>query len=248
MSENAEYKEMDSLDKAEKGGLNYINKEKSYLKISMIFPLYSLCIIIINIIFIFIGSIYLRYTPHPPTFKLTLEQKIFIGLMIMIPSLVFVILIIFSILQFIFLGRWKSKINEYTTLYAELKSKQEQNEDDFDDKTTTSTTTLTTLFYDVINHMEKIRVIFYIMNAFAIFYLWWSIRIFGAIVYLLVEEIIKYFPLMFFLNFSSSIVLIISLIYMWIHFKRWYRKLKNLRKFENTIARELNLQNGWEKE
>ncbi|MHA1803425.1 MAG: hypothetical protein ACTSU4_02695 [Promethearchaeota archaeon] len=242
MSEKAEYNEMDFLEKAEKGGLNYINKEKAYLKISMIFPLYSLCIIIINIFFIFIGSIFLRYTPHPPKFDLTVEQKIFIGLMLMIPSMVFLILTIFSLLQHVFLKKWKLKINEYNTRYIEFRSKQEQVEGNLD-TSTTSTTTLTALFYEIVNHMEKIRIIFYIMNALAIFYFWWSLRMFGAIVYLLVEEIIEYFPFMFFLNFSSSVVLIIFLIYMWIHFKRWYRKLKNLRNFEKTIVNELNLQN-----
>lgn len=238
--EKVNYSSSDFLEKAEKGGLNYINKEQSYLKISVIFPIYSLGIIIINIVIILIGAIFLRIsqsgTPRPDP-DLTLDQKLILGFILIIPSLVFFALSLFSLVQFLFLKKWKMKVHAYHKEFGELKSKEISNQE----TETGSTATLTNLFYDIVKHMEKIRKVFIIINILAFFYIWWSLRLFGAIIYLLVQEVASFFPFMLILNFSGAIVLIIFLIFMWIHFLPWNRKLKSLKNFEQKIAEELDL-------
>ncbi len=238
MTEKKNYSGMDLLEKAEKGGLNYINKEKSYLKISTVFPIYSLCIITLNILFILIGAIFLRYSPlNPPVPDLTLEEKLVLGLYLLIPSVVFFILFLFSIIQFLFLKKWKFKIKEYNQRYGMLNS----NQNNSNISESEGTSTLTSLFYDIIRHMEKVRWVFYIINILSFFYLWWSFRLFGAIIFLLVKEVHGFFPFMLILNFSSSIVLVFFLIYMWIHFRRWNRKLTKIKEFEKNVSKELHL-------
>ena len=239
-NEKENYSSSDFLEKAEKGGLNYINKEQSYLKISAIFPIYSLAIIIINILVILFGAIFL--TPshiEPPKVNpnLSLEQKYFLGFILLIPSLEFSALSLFSLVQFFFLRKWKIKVYEYHQEFGELKSKEGK----INGSKAGSVVTLTNLFYDIVKHMEKIKNVFIIINILAFFYIWWSLRLFGAIIHLLTHEVASIFPYIFILNFSGAFVLIIFLIFMWIHFLPWNRKLKSLKDFEKNVAKELDL-------
>ncbi len=234
----------DFLKKTEIGGLKYIKKERSYLKMSALFPIYSLTIIIINIIFILIGVILFRsglIDPVPePDFDFTFEQKIALFFHITIPSGIFFIISIFTLIQFIFLKKWNSKILEYDKV-KDLKGLMEIQVLS-EDIPTKDNITLTNLFYDIVIHMERIRVIFILINIFSFFYLYWSFRFFVYIVAFLIDrDLIAIFPMVLYLNFSGAIVLIFYLILMWYHYRRWHKKLKLLKKFEKKIVEELDL-------
>ncbi|MHA1488212.1 MAG: hypothetical protein ACTSRI_00750 [Promethearchaeota archaeon] len=232
---------MNLMEKIEKGGLTYIKKEQSYIKLSTIFPIYSLFIIIMTLVFIILGALFIKQGQHPPMPDFTIEQVIIMSIIILIPACIFIALFIFSLFQLIFLKKWKKKVQEYDKLkylYSDenievLKGKKKS---EYQRKTT-----LTNLFYDIINHLEKIRVIFIIINILSFFYLWWSFRIFALIMHFLVKESAPFFPFFFYINVSGAIILIFYLIYMWYHFKRWYKKLKSLKNYEKKIAKELDL-------
>ncbi len=232
---------MDLMEKIEKGGLTYIKKEQSYIKFSTIFPIYSLLIIIMTLIFIILGAIFMKQGQHPPMPDIPLEQVIIISMIILIPACIFIALFIFSLFQLIFLKKWKTKVQEYDK-FKDLNSDDNievlkgKKKSEYQGKTT-----LTNLFYDIINYLEKIRVIFIIINVLSFFYLWWSFRIFALIIHFLVKESVPFFLFFFYFNLSGVIVLLVYLIYMWYHFKRWYKKLKSLKNYEKKIAKELDL-------
>lgn len=234
----------DLLDKIEKGGLNYIKKEQSYLKISAFFPIYSLIINIINVIFIILGAILFRIGYYPPVsfeHELTSEQLIIVFLHISIPFCAFFIISIFSLIQFIFLRKWKHKITKYYK-YENANSKNKGTNLNIESEVKSEgNITLTDLFYDIVGHMEKIRVLFILINIFSFFYLLWSFRFFVAIAMFLIKDMIRIFEFLYFLNLSGAFVLILFLIYMWYHFRRWNKKLKLLKKYEQKIAKELDL-------
>jgi hypothetical protein len=154
---------------------------------------------------------------------------------------------IFSIIQFLFLRKWKQKVNELEesrknhSNLKELLSDKNINDDGRE------TISFTNLFYDIVKHMENIKIKFYLMNIISIIYLFWSFRFILMILLFPFFEISFKIPdseLLFLiraLNISSSIIFVGYLIYMWYHFLCWNNKLKKLEKYEKMIVNEIEL-------
>ncbi len=65
-------------------------------------------------------------------------------------------------------------MHHYEQYKGLIKSEDSESKNQIDEKTTPSIT-LTQLFYDIIAHMQQIRVIFILLNIVFILYIQWSI-------------------------------------------------------------------------
>ncbi|MHA1339257.1 MAG: hypothetical protein ACTSRZ_07840 [Promethearchaeota archaeon] len=98
---------------------------------------------------------------------------------------------------------------------------------------------LTQLFYDIIEYMNKAKATFYILTAIFAVYFFWGFDFFITglpifIPFIILKRIMT-------INFIGYILLIIYMLYQWIHFLRWHLKHRKLKKFEKRIVKELNL-------
>ncbi|MHA2226123.1 MAG: hypothetical protein ACXAC8_13010 [Candidatus Hodarchaeales archaeon] len=148
------------------------------------------------------------------------------------PSFLLLVFTIFTFTNFIFLLRWRKKVHEY----------EEHYQDPDVDK---GKVTLTQLFYDIINIMEKLRIIFYGLNVMFVFYLQWFFRFFlnelPRVILRPVKPSLLLSNIMPWLNLSLLLLLLIYLAYNWRHFLKWNKKLIKLKDFEKQIYQELDL-------
>ncbi|MBY8983046.1 MAG: hypothetical protein KGD57_08865, partial [Candidatus Lokiarchaeota archaeon] len=210
-------------------GLNYIKKTRFYLKISAILPIYMIIIGIINLGF-------LSYM-----YIISIESRKVIPIHAIVVFTSFFLIFLFSLLQFLFLRKWKLKIREYG---KKIKLEKKDASDVSDDKSKNMVSikiSLTDIFYDVVNHMEKIKILFIIINFFSAIYIFYNFMIFIRLVIFVKKATLMTFETLRYLNLSVSIVLILYLIYMWYHFTKWNKKLKKLKNYEKMIGQELNL-------
>lgn len=220
---------MSSLDRIDEWGLNYIKKTRFYLKISAILPIYMIIIGIINLGF-------LSYM-----YIISIESRKVIPIHAIVVFTSFFLIFLFSLLQFLFLRKWKLKIREYG---KKIKLEKKDASDVSDDKSKNMVSikiSLTDIFYDVVNHMEKIKILFIIINFFSAIYIFYNFMIFIRLVIFVKKATLMTFETLRYLNLSVSIVLILYLIYMWYHFTKWNKKLKKLKNYEKMIGQELNL-------
>lgn len=216
----------------EKGGLDYVKKQKNYLTFSAIFPIYTIIIQIINLIFIFQLEVM-----KPPVGPNPGGPDLFD---IISPILIFLVISLFTIIICAFLIKWRCLLNRYEKQSNDLREESSMQEDgDY----SIGNVSLTQLFYDIIRNMEKIRIIFVILVFFFIFNSIWFIRFF----FVRLEQIAPIHPppiqqhFTVILNFISQISLILYLLFQWRHFHQWNKKLKELKTFEKKIFEELDL-------
>ena len=117
MSENTKSKERTvRKNDMSYGGLSYIKNQRNYLLINAIIPAYCFIVQTINLIFTFmfilrIGELLQRIEETFPRQKI---QKIPFSLIdALTPSLLFFVFIILSIVNFIFLVKWRKKVHQY---------------------------------------------------------------------------------------------------------------------------------------
>jgi hypothetical protein len=90
----------------EKGGLDYVKREKNYLKISITYPIFSLSIQLLNLLLIpLLGT--LSTSSHPNPFFL---------LDMFTPALISFVVTMFFLLNAIISIRWKKKVENYQRL------------------------------------------------------------------------------------------------------------------------------------
>ncbi len=221
---------MSSIDKIDKWGLNYIRKTRFYLKISAILPIYTIIIGIINLGFL----IYL--------YTISTESHKVIPIHGIIVFICFISILLISLLQFLFLRKWNLKIKVYNKM---IKIEKNDNSNVLDENINKNIKmdemSLTDIFYEVINHMEKIRKLFIILNIFSAIYIFYNSLMFVRLFIFIKKAFILIFQTIRYLNLSVAIVLIIYLIYMWHHYIKWNKKLKKLKNYEIMISQELNL-------
>ncbi len=220
---------MSSLDKIDKWGLNYIRKTRFYLELSAFFPIYIVIVGIINFVFL----TYVNIT--------SIESQKVIPIHAIIVFTSFVLIFVFSLLQFLFLRKWNIKIKEYNKRIKTDNNRIFNYEDEKNHKNLANKPSLTDIFYDVLNHMEKIRILFIFLNIVSIIYIFYNIMIFIRLFVFLKAPIIMTFNIIRYLNISVAIVLVSYLIYMWYHFTKWNIKLKKIKNYEKMVTRELNL-------
>ncbi len=213
------------FDKLELYGLNYIKKNKNYLKVSIIFPFFSLIVIFFNVVFLFIGFENFKSIP-------------IIGLMHIIPSLCLSFtLSLFSFIQFNSLKKWNRKLRDYENFYT-------KNKENILEKKNDSSPSLINMFYEIVDHMDRTKYLFYLLNLFSFLYVFWY---FNAVFFLIhLTDISRYngpvmIPFPPIIDFISIIVLIIYIALLWKHFWKWNKKLNQIQKYEHKIAEELEL-------
>ena len=216
----------------EKGGLDYVKKQKNYLTFSALFPIYTIIIQVINLIFIFqLEAMKPPVGPNPGGPDL---------FDIISPILIFLVISLFTIIICAFLIKWRRLLNRYEKESKEIRKATSKLEDgDYP----MGTVSLTHIFYDIIRNMEKIRIIFVILIFFFFFNSIWFVRFF----FVRLDQIAPIHPppiqqhFTVFLNFISQISLILYLLFQGRHFHQWNKKLKKLKTYEKKIYRELDL-------
>lgn len=218
----------------ERGGLNYIKNKRNYLILSAIVPLLSFFIQIMNLYMTFF--FFINRDPSKP-FPSRWPWNPFLIIDIISPI---VLLLLFSLLasvHFIYLFRWKKKVNRYEEHQKNAIATQEGISDIH--------VTLTQLFYDIIDNMETIKKIFIALNVVVIFYLQWFFRFFRFELMKIVSprvEINFFRSTMPWMNLFLQLLLIFYLFMNWRHFKRWSKKLNRLKEFEKQIYSELEME------
>lgn len=211
------------------GGLSYIKNQRNYLILNAIIPFYCIIVQFVNLLFTFLFI--LRVDELLPEFGRPRTPLFLIdGLT---PSFLLLVFSIFAITNFIFLMRWRKKVNEY---------EGQQNEIDPLERNVS----LTQLFYEIIDIMETLKKIFIGLNLIFAFYLQWFFRFF-----LIEFRRVTFQPqspdlfrssIMPWLNLSLLLLLLIYLAFNWRHFLKWNRKLSRLKDFEQQVYNELDLE------
>jgi hypothetical protein len=216
--------------KMEQGGLDYIRKKKWYLIVSAAFPIYILIVEVLT------ASFFMRSMGMNPQFQGRVMYHA------MVPSFGGLFILILSIFQFLFLLGWRRKLQIYESQKHALHLQTPHDSSDKEKELTVpeKTMSLTRLFYGIVDHMEKIRILFIIFNLVALYTIFFSMNFFVFNSKPINVDNQK-FPIMKWLNFSSSIFLLLYLVFEWFHFIKWNRKLNHLRAFEKKICDELEL-------
>lgn len=239
----------------ESNGLKYIQKQKQYLIVTAIFPIYAIILQIFNLIVII-----KRIAPPPPQFPRPpfLEPRNIYD--IITPIIVFLVISTFALVKFVFLLIWMKKVRQYESFQKsseEGSPSKEKSENDSPSPTgftdpvdltlspeqikfeESQSGSLTRLFYDIVSHMQSIRVIFLLLNLTFIFYFQWFIgflfSFFGITTNLHPQPDV----LFQILNVIAQFGLIWYMVFEWRHFIRWNRKLRHLVAFEKQVYFEI---------
>ncbi|UYP46796.1 hypothetical protein NEF87_003081 [Candidatus Lokiarchaeum ossiferum] len=219
-----------TYSRIEKGGLDYIQKKKWYLIISAVFPIYIFIVEILTTLF------YLR------SLKMEVEFHGRVISYILTSSFGTMFILILLLFQFLFLLGWRKKLQQY------LEQKEGNHSRDADpnitdgdlNQTTEQRVSLTKLFYGIVNHMEKIRTLFFFLNFLALYMIFSSTRIFWLNKRPFQMDNLQ-FGMMKWLKITSSILLLFYLGFEWFHFLKWNQKFSQLRAFEKRVYEELDL-------
>lgn len=219
-----------SYEKLRSTGVNYIKDQEMFLLLSLVYPLFLFCVQLLNLGFItgLLDFLVPVQPPPPPNGPNTPPPPQPIDTLI--PTVVLLIFAVFAIFHFVFLLNWRQKM---------LMFEGQKRGIDRDEPGQT-TVHLTELFYGIVEHMERTRVIFVLLNIAAIIYSYW---LFGFFVQELRMLVIPAAPpvnvFMKFLNFLCQVGLIFYLFIQWKHFLRWNRKLQKIKDFEQKIYDEI---------
>ncbi|MHA1819354.1 MAG: hypothetical protein ACTSVC_02700, partial [Promethearchaeota archaeon] len=164
----------------------------------------------------------------------------------------------FMIIQFLFLEKWNSKVKHYELqkkllssaekeeqkLFNSIKTRERNKSDSGENNhaeyySIRSKITLTNLFYDIIEHMENIKKFFILLNILSIIYLIWGFDFF--IIGIPINISNHLYKLIWNLNFIAFLLLIFYISFEWVHFIKWYKKLKAVKDFEKKIYEELGI-------
>ncbi|HME52758.1 MAG TPA: hypothetical protein VKM55_11110 [Candidatus Lokiarchaeia archaeon] len=221
----------------EKGGLDYVKREKNYLKLSIIYPIFSLFVQLLNLLLLPYNGI--LSSDHRP------DQFFFFDMFS--PASILLVISSFFLAKAIFLIHWKRKVENYEKLSAKFSNESISIDKDVQDSPAGSNSSLTKIFYDIVRNMEVIRKIFIIVNAFFCYYVIWFIQFtfirgqFGGAPPMPPPSDSENFSIIQVLNYLNVVVMIFYLVYEWKHFYRWNKKLTKLRDFEKKISKELDL-------
>ena len=215
----------------ENAGLNYVKKQKNYLVISAVFPIYAIIIQIINLIFIIqLEAMKPPIGPNPggpDIFDITS------------PILIFLVISVFTLINSGFLIKWRNLVNYYEKYGKNLDKMPSSREED---DNPTRIVSLTQIFYDIVKTMERIRILFVILVIFCLYNSFWFFRFF----FFRLDQIAPIHPppiqqqFTAFLNLLSQVSLVIFLLFQWRHLHQWNKKLRELKTFERKIYEELD--------
>lgn len=214
-------------------GFKYINNQKNYLITTAIFPIFALIVQIFNLIHT------IDRINRPPPDQLVLPplhpQNIY---NILAPIIIFIIIASFALVKFVFLYIWMKKVHKY-----EIQQKIVLKFNENNDETTElqDTVGLTQIFYDIVDHMQLIRIVFIIMNIAYIFYIQWTLNFFLSFFGILPKPNQRPSDFFHYINIITEFGLLFYMIFEWKHFLKWNRKLKKIDELEKKIYAELDM-------
>jgi hypothetical protein len=207
-------------------GLKYIHSQKYYLWVSVFFSIYILGVQVINILLNLSDP---DNYPHPPVPPRNPPISNFWARIT--PFLIFLIIGVIATIHLIYLIKWKKKVS----VYIEFEDKNDE-----ETETELLSVSLTGLFYDIVDHMVKIRRFFIFLNIACLIYLYWFIKFFlGQFGF--IEPLAR--PptaIVHYINLFAQIGLVGYLVYQWKQFLHWNRKLIILEEHEKFIYQEMN--------
>ncbi|MCF2140133.1 MAG: hypothetical protein K9W44_08775 [Candidatus Lokiarchaeota archaeon] len=210
-------------------GLKYVESQEHYLLFSILFPFYSIIVQIINILY---TLELVRRPPPPPHPPLPLID-------ILTPFIIFLMISLFALLKFIYLLFLKKKVrklHQYMIILKNLEKHEEFEEIE-------NIPSLVKIFYDLINYVKTIRVIFIFVNLAFILYLQWSIRFILTYLHLIPPGPLPSNLIFHALNSIAEFGLLIYMVVEWHYFLRWNKKIKKLEDFERLIFDEIKYDN-----
>ena len=230
----------------ENSGLKYIKNQQHYIIFSAIFPIYSIVVQLVNIIY---TLNMLRFPPPPPNRPIPIFD-------VLTPFFVLLAFSILALIKFIFLLIWNRKVKNYDTFCIEIsiKDKLENEAKNIDNLENIKISRITTqnrregepnslimLLYDLIDHMRSIRYIFILLNVVFVLYFQWFIRFFLSYLHLIPPGMNPPNILFKILNTIAEFGILLYMIFEWRHFLRWNKKLKKIDEFEKVISEDLEI-------
>ncbi len=211
----------------ERSGIYFIRSQKRYLRWSMIFPIYNLVVQIA----------YILALPQraPPGMLPQPGPPLIFD--IFTPPIVLIVFSLFAFIHYLFLRTWNSKVLKYDAQKGRfdelLKSSPVAEEK------TTDFVTFSQLLYDILNHMAKIRIIFFILNVTFVLTMGHFIQAMLIDLRLIPTFFPPAPPIIQFFDYLNQIGLIFYLIYQWKIFLRWNRKNAKIPAFEKQVYEEV---------
>jgi hypothetical protein len=233
---NAEDKNGALYVQMERGGLNYIKNKRNYLILSGIVPFLSLFVQIVNL-YLTLDRLFFFWRYRDPSKPFHVFENPFLLIDFITPLIPFLLFSLLALVHFIYLFRWKKKVNRYEEHQKKAIATQEEISDIH--------VTLTQLFYDIIDNMETIKKIFIALNVVVLLNLQWFFRFF-------LKELLAIISPRWYIKLLRGItpwmnlllyaLLLFYFIMNWRHFKRWNKKLNKLKKFEKQVYSELDME------
>lgn len=198
------------------GVINYVSRERRYLFFAVLVPFLSLPVNILNLRLIIIAWI---------NNLLPIERLIDISL----PLELALVLSIFMWIQLGFLHRWRKMYQQYT---EHKREKVAMNNAE-------NGPSLTNLFYSIVEHMEKGRIIFYIIGVIFIIYALWGLDFFFIGFPNSIPS--KIYRITWWANVFAYALNGIYIIQQALHFLNWNKKIKKISELEKATFMELRL-------
>ncbi|WP_287588153.1 hypothetical protein [Candidatus Borrarchaeum sp.] len=224
-----------SFKKIEKEGLFFIDSQKRFLVWSALLPIFIILIQIANIVFVSMNP--------PPPGRPPLHREAPRIIEVLSPGIIMIIIALFVLANFFFLLHWQKKVQQYNDQEETFDKLIKSSPDEIESGT--EFISLSQITYDIIQHVKKIRIIFFLMNAVAVFYFFWFV---SRIVFRLAIGRLVFrgppaqFPLiLIILNILAQIGLLIYLVFQWKFFLKWDLKFSKLDMLEKRIFEELDL-------
>ena len=206
--------------------IRYIQTEKRYLILSIVFPIFIMVFQIVNFILEIVSLYKLDMLPTEPKYLFDLIA----------PVIIFVVFSIFILIYLSYLLKWNSKVKIYTMnreqiIQNSVTSGSVENSEEF--------VSLSQIFYDIINHMRNIRLLFYALNIVSVLYSIMLFRVLLGEFRLIVTRVFLFKIPWIILNSIAFIAIIVYLIYQWKFYLKWNKKLVKLDEFERRVYDEL---------
>lgn len=211
-------------------GVKYIKSKKRYIILSILFPILIIFCQIANFIIVIVEHINSTETPPRPIPLFDLLATLFI----------FATVSIFMLIHLFYLLNWNFKVKKYLE-QREIIVKDTINSES-EEVDPEKFVSLSQIFYDIIDHMRNIRVIFICLNIISLLYLAWIIRRL-LLLFLFVVNDDNPFPLsLIILNSITQVGFIVYLGIQWNYYLKWNKKLSKLDAFEKRIYEELDIE------
>jgi hypothetical protein len=226
-------------------GITYIRSQQKSLIGSLIYPLVTIVIQVLNFIFMLNLT---RPPPHqnpdllPPQILQNPPPPLF-AFDFLTPIIIFIILAVVALWKVVFVFGLRNKAIAFQEYQHKL-TRVNPGDEESGPENYGPSESLTSLFYRLVKYMEWIQRLSLMMYCVFIIYIQWYIRYFLMLFGIIPGALPRLFDVMFWVNLADQIGLIFFLIPDLRQFIHWHRKLSRLRDFEQKISLEFDREFG----